>query len=429
MVNLIDMVEWAANAVDAILAIVFLTIMLGKKEHLPKGIYVLFAIICTFGNVWLQLKFPDSPENNCIYILITICFGLICTNGKLSQKILHITIWNILLMFCGILYATIYGYVRGPFGVEWEMTARERFHYLLGSKLNLLLLFIVVLFFLRKIKMKTAMPVMNFVVFIISMIIGIILDIMLEYQYLDRKGKLLIGIAMIGIMVINIFVYVASYRLNRNQKLLMENQLLKLSQEEQKESMERMMQLQETNRIFRHDLRHYFTVFRDFLDSGDIEEAKKYVGEIIDTKLQTEGVYCTGDKILDAVLNHCDNCCHQKGITFYANICAHLPKEQMAFAIALLNLLENAIEAEEQEKEKYIELQIYESAGVLLVSVKNRISSSVLLQNPELKTKKDDAAAHGFGRKSVRNMIQDMDGTFFEEEKNGFFISNIVVKY
>ena len=99
----------------------------------------------------------------------------------------------------------------------------------------------------------------------------------------------------------------------------------------------------------------------------------------------------------------------------------------MEFAIALLNLLENAIEAEEQEEEKLIELQIYEKVGLLLVTVRNRISHSVMEENPELRTKKADASIHGLGRKSVKKLIRDMEGSFYEEEKNGFFISNIVV--
>ena len=99
----------------------------------------------------------------------------------------------------------------------------------------------------------------------------------------------------------------------------------------------------------------------------------------------------------------------------------------MEFAIALLNLLENAIEAEELEEDKLIELQIYESAGLLSVTVRNRISQSVMENNPELRTRKADASLHGLGRKSVKKLIRDMEGSFYEEERNGFFISNIVV--
>ena len=423
-----NLVEIFANTLDAILGIVFLTMILGKKKSMPNWLFVVLALIVPVANVVLQKVFPDSPENNIVYILLTIFFGFVCTNGKISEKIIYVAIWNILLMACGLIFASVYGYVvRGTNGMEWEMDAIHRLHYIMGSKLNLILCTLLVMVILKKTKMKSAMPVMNAVVFVISILIGIILDIMLDYPYLDKKGKIAIGIAMVGILAINVFVYVATYQLNKSQKLLMENQLLRMSQEEQKEGMERMMRLQEKNRMLRHDLRHYFTLFQEMLANGNVEEAQKYVEDVLNTKLQPEGVYMTGDEILDAVLNHCDGICRQKQITFRTEISAHLPEGQMEFAIALLNLLENAIEAEELEEDKLIELQIYESAGLLLVTVRNRISQSVMENNPELRTRKADASLHGLGRKRVKKLIRYMEGSFYEEERNVFFISNIVV--
>mgnify|MGYP001029411252 CR=1 FL=1 len=385
-----NLVEIFANTLDAILGIVFLTMILGKKKSMPNWLFVVLALIVPVANVVLQKVFPDSPENNIVYILLTIFFGFVCTNGKISEKIIYVAIWNILLMVCGLIFASVYGYVvRGTNGMEWEMDAIQRLHYIMGSKLNLILCTLLVMVILKKTKMKSAMPVMNAVVFVISILIGIILDIMLDYPYLDKKGKIAIGIAMVGILAINVFVYVATYQLNKSQKLLMENQ--------------------------------------EMLANGNVEEAQKYVEDVLNTKLQPEGVYMTGDEILDAVLNHCDGICRQKQITFRTEISAHLPEGQMEFAIALLNLLENAIEAEELEEDKLIELQIYESAGLLLVTVRNRISQSVMENNPELRTRKADASLHGLGRKSVKKLIRDMEGSFYEEERNGFFISNIVV--
>ena len=239
-----NLVEIFANTLDAILGIVFLTMILGKKKSMPNWLFVVLALIVPVANVVLQKVFPDSPENNIVYILLTIFFGFVCTNGKISEKIIYVAIWNILLMVCGLIFASVYGYVvRGTNGMEWEMDAIQRLHYIMGSKLNLILCTLLVMVILKKTKMKSAMPVMNAVVFVISILIGIILDIMLDYPYLDKKGKIAIGIAMVGILAINVFVYVATYQLNKSQKLLMENQLLRMSQEEQKEGMERMMRL------------------------------------------------------------------------------------------------------------------------------------------------------------------------------------------
>lgn len=119
-----NLVEIFANTLDAILGIVFLTMILGKKKSMPNWLFVVLALIVPVANVVLQKVFPDSPENNIVYILLTIFFGFVCTNGKISEKIIYVAIWNILLMVCGLIFASVYGYVvRGTNGMEWEMEA------------------------------------------------------------------------------------------------------------------------------------------------------------------------------------------------------------------------------------------------------------------------------------------------------------------
>ena len=119
-----NLVEIFANTLDAILGIVFLTMILGKKKSMPNWLFVVLALIVPVANVVLQKVFPDSPENNIVYILLTIFFGFVCTNGKISEKIIYVAIWNILLMVCGLIFASVYGYVvRGTNGMEWEMDA------------------------------------------------------------------------------------------------------------------------------------------------------------------------------------------------------------------------------------------------------------------------------------------------------------------
>lgn len=428
MDSYMNQIECVATALDMIFALVFMTIVLGKSKKLPVPVYVFLAAIFVAADTALQFMFSDSSENIVIYITCMTVFTVFCIKGKSAQKLLYVAVWNIVLMVGSLGYASTYSFFKKNTTDDiWDMTSIERIQYLIGQKLLLLLLMICTIGLLKSFKLKSAMTVMNMVVFAISVLIGIILDTMLDYQYLDQKGKAAIGIAMAGLLAINVFVYIASYQLTKNQKLVLENHLLRMSQEEQKESMTRLMQLQEKNRILRHDLRHYFTVFQELLATDKIQEAKQYVEDVISTKLQAEGVYMTGDDILDAVLNHCDSLCRQKNIPFFVEVSALLPKGQMEFAIVLLNLLENAIEAEEKEEEKRIELSIYESAGLLLVTVRNRISHSVLKENPELTTHKSDSTLHGLGRKSVKKLIQDMEGSFYEEEKNGYFISNIVV--
>lgn len=102
-----NLVEIFANTLDAILGIVFLTMILGKKKSMPNWLFVVLALIVPVANVVLQKVFPDSPENNIVYILLTIFFGFVCTNGKISEKIIYVAIWNILLMACGLICVSL----------------------------------------------------------------------------------------------------------------------------------------------------------------------------------------------------------------------------------------------------------------------------------------------------------------------------------
>lgn len=57
-----NLVEIFANTLDAILGIVFLTMILGKKKSMSNWLFVVLALIVPVANVVLQKVFPDSPE-------------------------------------------------------------------------------------------------------------------------------------------------------------------------------------------------------------------------------------------------------------------------------------------------------------------------------------------------------------------------------
>ena len=282
-----NVAEIIANFIDVVFQFAFLTIVLGKRKNLPAWVFGILAVILAAGTTCAMMMFQNGGRNIFIYMVVGLIFVFAFTGRGFRQGILYFMMWNILLMACGLIYTAAYSFIKQKAGVNvWTMTTSEHIHYLMGSKLMLFLLMVIAIVLLKRVYLKSAMPIMNLVVFVISILIGIILDIMLNYEYLDKRGKLAIEIAMAGIVIINIIVYVTTYKLNKSQKLQMENQMLRMAQEGQKESMERMMQMQEKNRILRHDLRHYFTVFQELLANGSVDEAKNYVREVLDTRLQ-----------------------------------------------------------------------------------------------------------------------------------------------
>ena len=87
-----------------------------------------------------------------------------------------------------------------------------------------------------------------------------------------------------------------------------------------------------------------------------------------------------------------------------------LPIEESAAGTALVNLLDNALEASHQEQNPDILVTMRCVNGYFHCRISNRISRNVLASNPDLKTTKPDRLEHGYGLSIVRKVLEQADG-------------------
>lgn len=93
-------------------------------------------------------------------------------------------------------------------------------------------------------------------------------------------------------------------------------------------------------------------------------------------------------------------------------------------SILLSNLLDNAIEGCDLS-DPNISLDMERKGTFIYIAVKNKIASSVLKDNPELKTIKKDKREHGFGIKSIKSIAEKYNGNVEFNEKNGYFVAQV----
>lgn len=86
--------------------------------------------------------------------------------------------------------------------------------------------------------------------------------------------------------------------------------------------------------------------------------------------------------------------------------------DSIEYGVVLSNLLDNAIEAEEQEKEenRYICLNIGVEQNMIHLVVSNYISESVLQNNALLETSKKNKQLHGIGLRGVKEFVNNKEG-------------------
>ncbi len=222
----------------------------------------------------------------------------------------------------------------------------------------------------------------------------------------------------------------------QNKDLKYELDSYKWQMEEISKQEEEIRELHQNTRKLKHDMRNHLMVMASYINSGDYENARKYVSEILDKLNAVRSYVETGNPLLNHILNDKLEICRQEGIDVKADI-GKASFERMKgidFSAVFSNAVDNAIEASRRETRKEIVISVYEKKGYDVISVKNRISQSVLEKNPELKSTKIsdgglavDGEKHGFGVNQIKEIVESYDGMTDFYEEDGFFIVNVFV--
>ena len=223
----------------------------------------------------------------------------------------------------------------------------------------------------------------------------------------------------------------------QNKDLKYELDSYKWQMEEISRQEEEIRQLHQNTRKLKHDMRNHLMVMVSYMNSGDYENARKYVSEILDKLNAVRSYVETGNPLLNHILNDKLEICRQEGIDVKADIgkAAFEKMKGIDFSAVFSNAVDNAIEASRKENRKEIVISVYEKKGYDVISVKNRISKSVLDENPELKSTKNigeggvtaDGEKHGFGVNQIKEIIEFYGGLTDFYEEDGFFIVNMFV--
>lgn len=214
-----------------------------------------------------------------------------------------------------------------------------------------------------------------------------------------------------------------------NKDLKYELDSYKWQMEEINKQEEEIRQLHSNTRKLKHDMRNHLMVMTSYINSGDYENAKNYISEILEKLNAVRSYVETGNPLLNHILNDKLEICRQEGIDVKADIGkASFGKiKGIDFSAVFSNAVDNAIECEKKENRKEILLHVYENKGYDVITVKNRISESVLEKNPELKSTKADSEKHGIGVQQIKEIVEAYEGMTDFYEEGGFFIVNIFI--
>lgn len=180
--------------------------------------------------------------------------------------------------------------------------------------------------------------------------------------------------------------------------------------------------------LLKHDMKNHALVILSYLEENKTEEARQYTGEILD-KLNRMYTYVNvGNSLLSYIINSKLSMAKEQGIEIKAEI-ENLPfsyMDSVDFSSLLNNMLDNAVNGALESEGKKLEVNIVSEKGFDIITVKNSIDSSVLKDNPELATSKEEPG-HGYGMKQIKAVTEKYEGNIDIYEKDGMFIVRVML--
>ena len=231
---------------------------------------------------------------------------------------------------------------------------------------------------------------------------------------------------IIGILI-TIFVFFLIIIAQRDFNYQLKKQILRLGMHHSRTELEQIERSYINTRILKHDMKHLLVVILSLVKRGDYSTAEKKIEDVIGKQLVTDTVHLQSNILINAVINNKINICKENNIFYEVKYIGEISMEQeMNVAIALSNLFDNAIEAALKEKERVIHLDMFPVKDMYSIVISNKLSQSVLENNSDLKTTKDNVYEHGLGKVSVGKVVNQMKGIYENFEEDGYFISTIM---
>ena len=363
-------------------------------------------------------------------LLIEIAFSTIFLKGNIFEKILISVINYVLVYFINLPVMSAISAITGIPMLQLQMSQNvERVVCLFITKILYFAVTQFILSFRKKEEYHFSRNewIMILSAFMITLLIGI------SMYMITVGGKtteyIYVAVTLL-ISCLDAVIFIFLRKMNRTSQIEKERDIMEIQLQRQQDEMQHLQQQYEEISILRHDFRNGIDCLCGMIEQGDCSGALAYAKRFKERKVNTilSQVQCSRT-MLNAVVNAKFNDAQSKGIDTSLRLVVQIPHDlEFDLSIMLSNLLDNAIEAcEKNPSNAQILLTISEEAGYYRLVVRNTIAASVLKKNQELKTEKANKKLHGWGLRSVTDLVSKRNGLIDFYEKEGMFYVDILL--
>lgn len=172
-----------------------------------------------------------------------------------------------------------------------------------------------------------------------------------------------------------------------------------------------------------HDLKNQIVMIRA---EKDTEKHEMYLEELENSIKFYEAQYKTGNEVLDTILTSKLLTCIENDINVSCiadgKLLDFIPTMDLCsiFGNSLDNAIESVIKIEDKEK-RLIKIAVFSQNDLLLIRIENYYLNSLTYFSGNFLTTKKDTKYHGFGLKSIKNIVEKHGGSVSIKTDNNWF--------
>lgn len=180
----------------------------------------------------------------------------------------------------------------------------------------------------------------------------------------------------------------------------------------------------------KHDFKNHLIILEGLIRVDEKEELKEYFHKMDQEYQLSEDYIYTGNKILDGLINNKLKIMKTTGASIETNIQIPEKMEVNAFDLVIVigNLLDNAMEALNQQECDSFYLEISYKKGMLFIYVWNTYEGELLKKGDMMiSTKKKSNEPHDIGLSNIRRVVEQYHGDMIIHTENNIFSVRIII--
>lgn len=260
--------------------------------------------------------------------------------------------------------------------------------------------------------------IFSFIIIVISVSTALI-----SYEYdLRKSAKIIVSIISIVFLLSTIFIYIYYQKLLENEQKINELESEKRLYNLNNTYMDVLEHQNDELHMIFHDTKNHYMALNSF---DNIEDVKQYISKIYPQLESKRSVIVSNNKMLDLILAKYAVVCEKNNIKFDCEVkTANLDYiDDSELCVILNNLLDNAVEAAVNSKQRLIELSLRHINNMDMLSVINSCDSEPKHNKDKLLTTKFDSDAHGYGTKIIKKHAKKNNGKyewFYDKDEHKF---------